>query len=113
MENAFEAWIGQEVVMRLGFGQIKVSVRGVLLGDLNETLLMKPEAGPDIEIAKCKVLAIEEVERGPDSLPWYALPRKAPQNLANHNIQPMSKTRTSGDTQYGQTDADTRRVVRV
>lgn len=74
MRGAFEWWIGQEVVVQLGFGLIKVSLRGVLLRDLTETLLMKPEAGPSIEIAKFKILAIEEVERGPDGFPWHVPP---------------------------------------
>jgi len=70
MQNAFESWIGQQVVVQLGFGQIKFSLRGVLLRDQLETLLMRPEAGIDIEIAKTKILAIEQVERCSHSLPW-------------------------------------------
>lgn len=62
MQNPFESWIGQRVVVQLGLGQVKVSLRGVLLRDLTETLLMKPEAGPRIEIAKTKILAIEREE---------------------------------------------------
>lgn len=62
MQNAFESWIGQPVVVQLALGQAKVSLRGVLLRDLTETLLMKPEAGPSIEIAKTKILAIEQEE---------------------------------------------------
>lgn len=68
MRDAFEWWIGQEVVVQLGFGLIRVSLRAALLRDMTETLLVKPEAGPNIEIAKTQLLAIEEVERGSDSL---------------------------------------------
>lgn len=74
MTDAFESWIGQEVQAQLGFGLIKVTLRGVLLQNLKEALLMKPEAGPNIKIAKTNILAIEEVERGPDGLRWYAVP---------------------------------------
>lgn len=94
MRNAFEAWIGQEVVVQLGFGSIKVSLRGVLLRDQKETLLIRPEAGADIEIAKTKVLAIEEVERCPESLQWRAPFMSFIKNAADQGIQPMSKTRT-------------------
>ncbi len=73
MQNAFEWSIGQEVVVQLAFGQVKVSLRGVLLRDQTETLLMRLEAGPDIEIAKTRILAIEEVGRRCRSLPWRAL----------------------------------------
>ena len=65
MQNAFEWWIGQQLVVQLDFGAIKVSLRGVLLRDQGDTLLMRPEAGTDIEISKTKVLALEEVERDP------------------------------------------------
>lgn len=62
MRDAFESWIGQKVVVQLGLGVIKVSLRGTLLRDLTETLLMRPEVGPNIEIAKTKILAIERQE---------------------------------------------------
>lgn len=68
MQNAFDWWIGQQVVMQLAFGQIKVSLRGMLLRDQTETLLMRPEIGFDIEIAKTRILAIEEVGRCARSL---------------------------------------------
>jgi len=69
MQNAFEWWIGQQVVVQLAFGQIKVSLRGMLLRDQTDTLLMRPEVGSDIEIAKTRVLAIEEMGRSSRSLP--------------------------------------------
>ena len=112
MRNAFEAWIGQEVVVQLGFGPIQVSLRGVLLRDREETLLMRPEAGAEIEIAKTKVLAIEEVERCPESLQGRALLMSFIKNAADQGIQPMSK-RTSGGIPYGPTHSDTRGLVRI
>lgn len=86
MGDAFESWMGQEVVVQVGLGRIRVSLRGVLLRDLTETLLMKPEAGPNVEIAKTKVLAIEEVERGPNGLPRYALPGNPTENSLNQGF---------------------------
>ena len=63
MQNAFESWIGQQVVLQIAFGTIKVSLRGMLLRVETETLLMRPEAGSDVKIAKTRILAIEEVGR--------------------------------------------------
>ncbi|HKW31900.1 MAG TPA: hypothetical protein VJN92_02770 [Candidatus Acidoferrum sp.] len=63
MQNAFESWIGQEVVLHLGFGQTKVRLRGVLLRDHTEYVLTRPAGGTNTEVAKTKVLAIEGVER--------------------------------------------------
>ena len=60
MESAFEPWIGQAVVVQLTLGRIRLSLRGTLLKDRSETLLVRPEAGSDVEIPKARVLAIEE-----------------------------------------------------
>lgn len=86
MGDAFESWMGQEVVVQVGFGRIRVRLRGVLLRDLTETLLMKPEAGPNVEIAKTKVLAIEEVERSPNGLPRYVLAGNPTENPFNQGF---------------------------
>jgi hypothetical protein len=59
--SAFEPWIGQPVVLRLTLGQVKLSIQGMVLKEQAETLLMRPQYGPDLEICKTKVLAIEEV----------------------------------------------------
>ena len=92
--NAFESWIGQEVVVQLRFGPIKVSLRGVLLRDQGDTLLMRPKAGTDIEIAKTKVLALEEVERCSQNPPWRALLMSFIRNSNDPEIQAPLKIRT-------------------
>jgi len=61
MQSAFESWVGQHVLVRLTFGKTKLSLRGVLLKDRTETLLMGPEFGSELEIPKKMILAIEEV----------------------------------------------------
>lgn len=61
MQSAFESWVGQRVLVRLTLGKTKVSLRGILLKDLMETLLMGPEFGSELEIPKRIILAIEEV----------------------------------------------------
>jgi hypothetical protein len=61
MQSAFEPWVGQHVLVRLTLGKIKVSLRGILLKDRTETLLMGPEFGSELEIPKKMILAIEEV----------------------------------------------------
>ena len=60
MDSIFEPWVGRPVVVQLGLGRIKLSVRGTFLEDRDETLLVRPEAGSDVEIPKMKVLAIED-----------------------------------------------------
>jgi hypothetical protein len=61
--GTFEPWVGRPVVVQLGLGRIQLSVRGTFLEDRDETLLVRPEAGTDVEIPKTKVLAIEEARR--------------------------------------------------
>lgn len=63
METTFGPWIGQPVVVQLGLGAVKLSVRGTFLEDRDESLLVKPEDGSDVEIPKTKVLSIEEAGR--------------------------------------------------
>jgi len=63
MSSTFEPWIGRPVVVQLGLGSIRLSFQGTFLEDRDETLLVRPEAGSDVEIPKTKVLAIEETRR--------------------------------------------------
>jgi hypothetical protein len=60
MEAVFESWIGQPVIMRLAVGYVRLSLRGTVLKEREETLLLRPENGPDLEINKNTVLAVEE-----------------------------------------------------
>lgn len=63
MESTFGPWIGRPVVVQLGLGGVKLSLRGTFLEDRDQTLLVRPEVGSDVEIPKTKVLAIEETRR--------------------------------------------------
>jgi len=60
MEGVFESWIGQPVILQVALGRLKLSFQGEVLRENGETLLMRPQYGPDVEISKTKVLAIEE-----------------------------------------------------
>jgi hypothetical protein len=73
MESAFESWIGQAVVVQLTLGRIKLTLRGTLLKDRSETLLVRPDAGSEVEIPKTNVLAIEEAGRRCTACRTFAL----------------------------------------
>jgi hypothetical protein len=60
MNSAFDFWIGEQVVVRLDLGQIKMSVRGSLLEERADTIMMRTNDGTEIEIYKAMVLAVEE-----------------------------------------------------
>jgi len=87
VEAAFHFLYGQDAGFSRSLcrAQLRVSSEGLLLvpqkhsragspwwakGQLQRPLLAIHEAGPDIEIAKTSVLAIEEVKRRFHSLPW-------------------------------------------
>ena len=72
MKEAFEPWVGQAVLVQVNLGRVKLSLRGTLLKDHSETLLMRPEVGSDVEILKTSVLAIEEARRR--CTVWQRLP---------------------------------------
>lgn len=58
----FESWMGQPVLVQFALGQLKLRLSGQVLREDEETLLMRPECGPDFKIAKTAVLAIEEMD---------------------------------------------------
>ena len=60
MKSAFDIWIGRPVIMQLDLGDVTLSLRGVLLKDRAERLLMRSEDGPELQIPKAMVLSIEE-----------------------------------------------------
>jgi len=60
MDSAFEAWIGQSVVLQVALGNIQVPLRGKLLKDGGETVRMRIGDGWDVDIYKAMILAVEE-----------------------------------------------------
>jgi len=60
MDSAFEAWIGQPVVLQVALGNVKVPLRGKLLKDGGETIRMRIGEGWDVDIYKAMILAVEE-----------------------------------------------------
>lgn len=60
MNNAFEPWIGQAVVLQVALGEIRVPLRGKLLKDGGETLRMRIGDGYDVDIYKSMILGVEQ-----------------------------------------------------
>ena len=59
MSEAFNAWVGREVVLQVALGDIKVPLRGKLLKDGDETVRMRIGEGWDVDIYKVMILAVE------------------------------------------------------
>jgi hypothetical protein len=62
MNSAFDFWIGEQVVVRLDLGPVKVTVRGSLLEERADTIMIKTSDGTEIEIYKTMVLAVEQAK---------------------------------------------------
>lgn len=102
MQSAFESWIGRHVLVRLTLGKSKVSLRGVLLKDRMETLLMGPEFGSELEIPKKIILAIEELRAA-----------RLPVMLASFGSSAHSKNTSSRRDTVGTTGFRSHRSVRI
>ena len=62
MNSAFEYWLGELVVVQVDLGQIKLPVRGSLLEERADTIMIRISDGTEVEIYKAMVLAVEEVK---------------------------------------------------
>ena len=70
MNSAFDFWLGEQVVIRLDLGQIKMSVRGSLLEERADTIMMRTNDGTEVEIYKTMVLAVEEGKPSVSRIHW-------------------------------------------
>ena len=62
MNSAFEYWLGEQVVVQVDLGQIKLPVRGSLLEERADTIMIRISDGTEVEIYKAMVLAVEEAK---------------------------------------------------
>ena len=60
MQTPYQSWIGQPVVLQLLAGELKVPVKGTILGETDKALKFRIGDGWDVEIFKSMVLAIDE-----------------------------------------------------
>jgi len=60
MQTAYETWMNQPVVMHVVAGELKVPLRGVIVGESPDALKFRVGDGWDVEIFKNMVLAVEE-----------------------------------------------------
>ncbi len=60
MQTAYETWMNQPVVMQVVAGELKVPLRGVIVGESPDAVKFRVGEGWDVEIYKNMVLAVEE-----------------------------------------------------
>ena len=60
MESAYATWLGQTVVLQVEAGEMRVPLRGTIVGESPDALRFRIGEGWDVDIYKTMVLAVEE-----------------------------------------------------
>jgi hypothetical protein len=60
MQSPYVSWVGKHVLLQVVAGDLKVPVRGTLLGETENALKFRIGDGWDVEIFKSMVMAVEE-----------------------------------------------------
>jgi hypothetical protein len=60
MQGAYATWMGQKVVMQVEAGELRVPLRGTVVGESTDAVRFRIGEGWDVDIYKAMVLAIEE-----------------------------------------------------
>jgi hypothetical protein len=60
MHNGFGTWVGQPVVIQVEAGEMRVPLRGTIVGESHDAVRFRIGEGWDVDIYKAMVLAVEE-----------------------------------------------------
>ncbi len=60
MPSAYASWIGQAVVLQVAAGDLRVPLRGVIVGESEGAVRFRVGEGWDIDIYKPMILAVEQ-----------------------------------------------------
>jgi hypothetical protein len=60
MRSAYASWIGQAVVLQVLASDLRVPLRGVVVGESEQALRFRVGDGWDIDIFKTMILAVEQ-----------------------------------------------------
>lgn len=60
MEGAYATWLGQTVVLQVEAGDMRVPLRGTIVGESPDALRFRIGEGWDVDIYKAMVLSVEE-----------------------------------------------------
>jgi len=60
MSSAYATWVGQSVVLQVAAGDLRVPLRGVIVGEAEGTIRFRIGEGWDIDIYKPMILAVEQ-----------------------------------------------------
>ena len=60
MTSPFEVWVGQAVVLQVAAGEMRVPLRGTVIGESDDAVRLRIGEGWDIDVYKAMILAVEE-----------------------------------------------------
>ena len=60
MPSPFESWLGQTVILQVNAGDLRVSLRGTIVGESDRAIRFRIGECWDIDIFKTMILAVEE-----------------------------------------------------
>ncbi len=60
MQSAYASWVGQAVVLQVAAGDLRVPLRGVIVGESDGAIRFRIGEGWDIDIYKPMILAVEQ-----------------------------------------------------
>lgn len=60
MQSAYAVWIGQAVVLQVAAADLRVPLRGIIVGETDEAIQFRVEQTWDIDIYKSMILAVEQ-----------------------------------------------------
>ena len=60
MTSAYSNWMGQPVVLQVAAGDLKVPLRGTIIGESDAAVRFRVGEGWDVDIYKAMILAVEE-----------------------------------------------------
>lgn len=60
MPSAYATWLGQPVILQVAAGELRVPLRGVIVGETDAAIRFRVGDGWDIDVYKPMILAVEE-----------------------------------------------------
>jgi hypothetical protein len=62
MQSAYAGWVGQAVVLQVATADLRVPLRGVIVGESDSAVRFRIGEGWDIDVFKSMILAVEQDE---------------------------------------------------
>jgi hypothetical protein len=60
MQSAYASWVGQAVVLQVAAGDLRVPLRGIIVGESDAAVRFRVGDTWDIDIYKSMILAVEQ-----------------------------------------------------